>query len=124
MSTCLPENWRTDLNKTGGHKGPYTCPPDRIPNARPPRPYYTRAEPAASSYSRGGGKGRAGRGPLWSPVPLLFQAAALEVKLVDVCTVEHSWWAKQDHVIGANCILTQLTSREHLADIPFDLAFR
>src|SRR6266567_492287 len=56
-------------------------------------------------------------------MPPTKMANHLEVELVDVCTVENGWRAKQDHVIGANCILTQLASREHLADIPLDLAF-
>ena len=32
--------------------------------------------------------------------------------------------AQELALLGANCILTQLAGREHLTDIPFDLAFR
>src|SRR5216683_2138689 len=49
-------------------------------------------------------------------------AERLEVELVDVCSVEDGWWAKQDDIIGANSIAAQLASRERLADIALDLA--
>jgi hypothetical protein len=55
------------------------------------------------------------------PRKLANRRTNLEVKLVDVCTVENGWWAKEDHVIGANGIATQLASRERVTDIPFDL---
>src|SRR6266849_10248678 len=49
-------------------------------------------------------------------------AERLEVELVDVCSVENGWWAKQDDIIGTNSIAAQFASRERLADGPFDLA--
>src|ERR1700674_2736605 len=49
-------------------------------------------------------------------------AERLEVELINVCSVENGWWAKQHDVISADSVAAQLASRERLADSPLDRA--